>query len=141
MSDEKIKVRVTESGQTIEVVVLNKRADRIEIVIGEGVHSVRCELTPTRNALAYVGNAMGREIVYERTRADLKADIDRVNPTLRILRLGCTEPQGGSMFHHLVVLMFDQFRINWPSQNRLQVRIRSEIARLGPVESLRVDRF
>ena len=83
MSDEKIKVRVTESGQTIEVVVLNKRADRIEIVIGEGVHSVRCELTPTRNALAYVGNAMGREIVYERTRADLKADIDRVNPTLR----------------------------------------------------------
>jgi hypothetical protein len=83
MSDEKIKVRVTESGQTIEVVALNKRADRIEIVIGEGVHSVRCELTPTRNALAYVGNAMGREIVYERTRADLKADIDRVNPTLR----------------------------------------------------------
>ena len=94
MSDEKIKVRVTESGQTIEVVVLNKRADRIEIVIGEGVHSVRCELTPTRNALAYVGNAMGREIVYERTRADLKADIDRVNPTLRILRLGGGKDSG-----------------------------------------------
>ena len=94
MSDEKIKVRVTESGQTIEVVVLNKRADRIEIVIGEGVHSVRCELTPTRNALAYVGNAMGREIVYERTRADLKADIDRVNPTLRILRLESISKSG-----------------------------------------------
>jgi hypothetical protein len=39
-------------------------------------------LTPTRNALAYVGNAMGREIVYERSRAQVQADIDRVNPAL-----------------------------------------------------------
>ena len=69
MNDEKIKVRVTESGQFLDVVVLNKRADRIEVVLGEGVHSVRCALTPTRNAQAYVGNAMGREIVYERPRA------------------------------------------------------------------------
>jgi hypothetical protein len=63
----------------MEVVVLNKRADSIEVVLGEGVHSVRCQLTPTRNAMAYVGNVMGREIVYERSRADVKADIDRVN--------------------------------------------------------------
>jgi hypothetical protein len=83
MNDEKIRVRVTESGQFLDVVVLNKRADRIQIVLGEGVHSVRCELTPTRNAQAYVGNAMGREIVYERPRATVQADIDRVNPSLR----------------------------------------------------------
>ncbi len=83
MNDEKIEVRVTESGQRLNVVVLDKRADRIQIVLGEGVHSVRCELTPTRNAQAYVGNAMGREIVYERPRSAVQADIDRVNPALR----------------------------------------------------------
>ena len=83
MNDEKIKVRATESGQVLEVVVLNKRADRIQVVLGEGVHSVRCDLTPTRNAQAYVGNAMGREIVYERPRSSVQADIDRVNPSLR----------------------------------------------------------
>ena len=83
MIDEKIAVRVTESGQVLNVVVLDKRADRIQIVLGEGVHSVRCDLTPTRNAQAYVGNAMGREIVYERPRSSVQADIDRVNPALR----------------------------------------------------------
>ena len=83
MNDEKIKVRVTESGQTLDVVVLSKRAERIQIVLGEGVHSVRCDLTPTRNGLAYVGSAMGREIVYERGREQVQADIDRLNPTLR----------------------------------------------------------
>ena len=83
MNDEKIEVRITESRRTLEVVVLNKRADRIEIVLGEGVHSVRCELRPTRNGLAYAGNAMGREIVYERSQALVQADIDRINPTLR----------------------------------------------------------
>jgi hypothetical protein len=85
MSDEKITVRITQSGQTIEVVVLSKRAERIEVVLGEGVHSVRCELLPTRNAQAYFGSAMGREIVYERSRAQVKADIDRLNPGLRSL--------------------------------------------------------
>ena len=83
MNDEKIRVRVTESGQFLDVVVLNKRADRIQVVLGEGVHSVRCELVPTRNAQAYVGSAMGREIVYERPRATVQADIDRVNPAVR----------------------------------------------------------
>src|SRR4051794_19827081 len=62
MTDEKIKLR-TETGQLIEVVVLNKRADFIEVVIGEGVHNVRCTLTPTRNGLAYAGSVMGREVV------------------------------------------------------------------------------
>jgi hypothetical protein len=82
MNDEKIKVRI-ETGQTIDVVILNKRAERIQVVIGEGVHSVRCELTPTRNGLAYAGSIMGREIVYERSRAQVQADIDRLNPTVR----------------------------------------------------------
>ena len=83
MNTEKIKVRVTESGQTLDVVVLSKRAERIQVVLGEGVHSVRCDLTPTRNGLAYAGSAMGREIVYERGREQVQADIDRLNPTLR----------------------------------------------------------
>jgi len=83
MNDEKLKLRVTESGQTIEVVVLNKRAERIEVVIGEGAHNVRCTLTPTRNGLAYAGSVMGREIVYERSREQVQADIDRVNPAVR----------------------------------------------------------
>jgi hypothetical protein len=77
MNDEKIKVKVTASGQTLEVVVLNKRLDVITVVLGEGVHNVRCDLTPTRNASAYVGNAMGREIVYERSREDVKGDLAR----------------------------------------------------------------
>ena len=83
MNDEKIKVRVTETGQTLEVVVLSKRAERIQVVLGEGVHSVKCELTPTRTGVAYAGSAMGREIVYERGREQVQADIDRLNPTVR----------------------------------------------------------
>jgi len=77
MNDEKIQVRVTSSGQTLEVVVLNKRLDVIQVVLGEGVHNVRCDLMPNRAGSAYVGNARGREIVYERSRADVKADLAR----------------------------------------------------------------
>jgi hypothetical protein len=83
MIDEKIKLRVTDTGQTMEVVVLSKRADRISVVLGTGIHSVKCDLTPTRNELAYAGNAMGREIVYERSRTQVQADIDLHNPGLR----------------------------------------------------------
>lgn len=83
MNTEKIDVRVTESGRSLSVVVFSKRADRIEVVLGEGIHNVRCELRPTRNGQAYVGSAMGREIVYERSREQVQADIDRLNPTLR----------------------------------------------------------
>jgi hypothetical protein len=79
--DEKIKVKM-ENGQTMEVVVLNKRAERIQIVLGEGVHSVRCDLTPTRTLEAYAGSIMGREIVYERARAQVQADIDKLNPKI-----------------------------------------------------------
>lgn len=83
MNTEKIEVRVTETRQTMQVVVLNKRPELIQVVLGEGIHSVKCELTPTRNGLAYAGSVMGREIVYERSREQVKADIDRVNPALR----------------------------------------------------------
>ena len=77
MNDEKIKVRVTSSGQMLDVVVLNKRLDSIQVVLGEGVHNVRCDLLPTRTGSAYVGNAMGREIVYERSRENVKVDLAR----------------------------------------------------------------
>ena len=77
MNDEKIQVRVTSSGQLLEVVVLNKRMDNIQVVLGEGVHNVRCDLVPTRNGSAYVGNAMGRELVYERSRELVKGDLAR----------------------------------------------------------------
>jgi len=77
MNDEKIQVRVTSSGQLLEVVVLNKRIDNIQVVLGEGVHNVRCDLVPTRNGSAYVGNAMGRELVYERSRELVKSDLAR----------------------------------------------------------------
>ena len=79
MDIEKIKVR-TEAGQLLEVVVLNKRADHIEVVLGQGEHSVKCQLSPTRNGLAYAGSVMGRELVYERSREQVQADIDRLNP-------------------------------------------------------------
>jgi hypothetical protein len=74
--DEKIKVKVTETGNMLEVVVLSKRPEFIQVVLGAGPNSVRCELTPTRNGLAYAGSAMGREIVYERSKAQVKADIE-----------------------------------------------------------------
>lgn len=79
---EKIKVR-TESGQLIEVTVLNKRAESIQILLGQGEHSVKCDLHPTRNGLAYAGSVMGRELVYERSREQVQADIDRLNPSIR----------------------------------------------------------
>jgi hypothetical protein len=77
MYTEKITVRVTSTGQTMEVAVLNKRAESIEVVLGEGVHNVRCTLSPTRNGFAYAGNAMGREIVYERSQEQVKADMQK----------------------------------------------------------------
>lgn len=83
MIDEKIKVKVTETGQILEVVVLNKRADHIQIVLGQGIHNVKCDLTPTRNGLGYAGSAMGRELIYERSRVQVQADIDKLNPALR----------------------------------------------------------
>jgi len=83
MNNEKIKVKVTETGQVIEVVVFSKRADCIEVVLGEGVHNMKCSLTPTRNGMAYVGSVKGRELVYERSRDKVAADIEMHNPNVR----------------------------------------------------------
>ena len=83
MQIERIKVRLTNTRQEVEVTVFSKRAEAIEVVIGEGVHSVRCTLTPTRNGLAYAGNAMGRELVYERSRAQVEADIKRLQVRIK----------------------------------------------------------
>ena len=47
MQDEKITVVVTESGQEMEVVVFSKRPSLIQVVVGQGVHSVTCDLVPT----------------------------------------------------------------------------------------------
>ena len=82
MDAEKIDVRATDSDQVLEVVVLKKRADRIEVVLGEGVHNVKCVLMPTSNGRAFAGTAMGREIVYERSPEQVQADIDRLNPNI-----------------------------------------------------------
>jgi hypothetical protein len=73
---ETIQLR-TETGQQVEAVVLSKHADRIEVVIGE---SLRCALTPTRNKLAYAGNLRGREVIYERSFADVQAELSKRDP-------------------------------------------------------------
>jgi len=83
MHTEKITVRLTETRKTMEVVVFSKRVDVIEVVIGEGIHNVKAVLTPTRNGLAYAGSVMGREIVYERSREQVQADIEMLNPNMR----------------------------------------------------------
>jgi hypothetical protein len=82
MESEKIQLK-TEAGQTIEAVVLNKHADRIDVVIAE---SVRCSLTPSRNGLAYVGNIRGREVTYERSRAQVEAELAKRDPNRRRFR-------------------------------------------------------
>ena len=82
MKSEKIVVRM-ENGHSMEVVVLSKRAGSIQVVVGEGTHSVKCDLLPTRSGQAYSGSVMGREIVYERTPAEVQADIDRLNLDFR----------------------------------------------------------
>ena len=83
MNDEKIRVKITETGQILDVVVFSKRADCIEVILGEGVHNMRCALTPTRNGMAYAGSIKGRELVYERSRDQVAADIERLNPKVR----------------------------------------------------------
>ena len=83
MKNETITVTNTESGQNMEVVVYDKRASQITVVIGEGVHSMKCELTPTRNGQAYAGTVMGREIVYKRSRDEVQAELDQENPNLK----------------------------------------------------------
>ncbi len=83
MEDEKIKLRVTESGRLIEVLVLNKHADRIDVLLGTGADSVRCRLLLTPSGRAYAGSIMGREIVYERGRREVQGDLERSRQSRR----------------------------------------------------------
>lgn len=78
MQIETIEVRVTESGQRLKVTVFKKFVDHIEVVIGEGQHSMRCTLSPNRMGNAYVGSVRGRELVYERSKAEVQHDIERL---------------------------------------------------------------
>jgi hypothetical protein len=57
--------------------------ERITVVLSEGVHNMAWELTSARTGLAYAGSVVRREIVYERSRAQMQNDIDRDNPNLR----------------------------------------------------------
>lgn len=78
MQSDKIKLRA-ETGQLIDATVFSKRADAIEVVIGEGIHNMKCTLTPTRNGLAYAGSIRGREVVYERSRQQVEAELGVLN--------------------------------------------------------------
>ena len=79
MQNEKIKVRITDTGVVVEVVIFSKRAGAIEVVVGEGVHNMKCTLTPTRNGLAYAGSLRGRELVYERSVKDVESELNLIN--------------------------------------------------------------
>ena len=83
MADEKIKVRSTENDQIIEVLVYSKTEKQIEVMVGEGIHSTKCKLLPTSNNMAYAGEIMGREIVYERTLYQVREDIEALQPSTR----------------------------------------------------------
>ena len=91
--DEKIQVKMTANGETTEAVVLRKRAEIIQVVLGKGVHSVTCDLKPTRNGLAYSGVVMGREIVYERVRMKFVRTESTFSPV-------ATLPSDPLRFHH-----------------------------------------
>jgi len=79
MNKDTIEVRITESGRMMEVGVFSKHPHKIEVMLGEGVHSVKCELLPTANGLAYAGSVMGREVVYERSREQVLEDVEQEN--------------------------------------------------------------
>ena len=87
MKNETILVVNTESGQSMDVIVLSKRVNKITIVIGEGVHNVQCDLVPTKNGQAYAGTVMGREIIYHRSPQQVQDDLDQNNPALKKSRI------------------------------------------------------
>lgn len=86
MDDEKITV-TTENGKSLQVVVVSKSADGIWVVLGEGVHNVKCKLVPTNNGLAYAGSVMGRELIYEQSVKQVKAALDRHHQLLASVRM------------------------------------------------------
>lgn len=83
MKDEIITVRITENDKTFDVLVYRKTENKIEVMVGEGIHSTKCDLSPTSNGMAYAGNVMGREIVYERSQQQVHDDIENAKPSTR----------------------------------------------------------
>jgi len=83
MQNEMITVRATENEQTLEVLVYSKSEHKIEVMVGEGIHSVKCTLSPTSNGSAYAGDVMGRELVYERSPEQVHEDIESAKPSTR----------------------------------------------------------
>ena len=75
-ADDRIKV-LTESGQTLDVLVTSLKADAIWVLVGEGPHSSKCKLEPTRNGLAYAGSIMGREIIYQKSVKEVQEQLAR----------------------------------------------------------------
>ncbi len=53
------KVHITESGKSLELVVLRKAAERIEVVIGEGARSGVSSVRSPRSVTAYLWGARG----------------------------------------------------------------------------------
>ncbi len=83
MQNETIKVTNTESGMEMDVVVFSKRADQITIIIGEGVHSVQCDLMPTKYKNSYAGSVLGREMIYHRSVEDVQAELNSADPHMK----------------------------------------------------------
>lgn len=83
MKNEYISVRATENNQQLDVLVYSKSEHKIEVMVGEGIHSIKCDLTPTGNGLAFAGQVMGREIVYERSPQQVHDDIEASKPSTR----------------------------------------------------------
>lgn len=75
-STDKIKV-LAESGQFLEVTVTSISAEAIWVLIGEGPHSSKCKLEPTRNGLAYAGTIMGRELIYQQSVQQVREELAR----------------------------------------------------------------
>ena len=78
-----ITVTNTDSGKEMEVLVYSKKVNLITIVIGEGVHSVQCDLTPTKYQNSYAGSVMGREMIYHKSVEEVQAELDQDNPALK----------------------------------------------------------
>ncbi len=55
--------------------------------------------------------------------------------------LGGPKTERGRVFHHLLILLFDQFPINGAFQDELQVRILFRVAGFDAIEFLLVNRF
>jgi hypothetical protein len=83
MQNETITVTNTDSGKDMEVVVFSKNANQISIIIGEGVHSVQCDLMPTKYKNSYAGSVMGREMIYHKSVEEVQAEMDHDNPALK----------------------------------------------------------